>query len=79
MKGTINAYQLSHVLRNKLDTTSASQDTLALFTAYVLFIVMLLNVTSGLSGYISEMNYSRQESHNRDIVPHSFRMIGDGL
>ena len=25
------------------------------------------------------MNYSRQESHNRDTVPYSFRMIGEGL
>ena len=28
--------------------------------------VMLYNVTSALSGYISDMNYSSQESHNRD-------------
>ena len=27
----------------------------------------------------SGMNYSRQESHNRAIVPYPFRMIGEGL
>jgi hypothetical protein len=43
-----------------------------------LFIVMLFNVTSALSGYISDMNYSRNESHDRDTLPYSYRMIGEG-
>jgi hypothetical protein len=25
------------------------------------------------------MNYSRQDSHNRDTVPYSFQMIGEGI
>ena len=34
----------------------------------LLFIDMMFNVTLALSGYISNMNYSMQESHNRDTV-----------
>jgi hypothetical protein len=35
-------------------------------------IVILFNIISALSGYISDMNYSRQESHNQDTGPYSF-------
>jgi hypothetical protein len=51
-----------------------NEDTFRYLVWYIKF-----NATSALSGYISDMNYSRYESHHRDTVPYSFRMIGEGL
>jgi len=45
----------------------------------IVVVVLLFNITSALLGYISDMNYSRKDSHNRDKVPYFFRMIGEGL